>query len=377
MKRFMLCIAVSIGLIGCTPQEETAVKAKSAQPAGDIVAGKTVAEQFCKGCHGLDGRGTAPAIPNLAAQVERYLAESIAEYKGGKRTHAALKDMTARLSDADVRNVVAYYASLPPLATAAGNVPLLFPYERGKALAAPCASCHGADGNSTTPGTPSLAGQQPQYFISAIQEYHQGDRLIPEMRPFLRGAGKLELESLALYFASQTRTPRAAPAVGDPAAGEPLTGLCAGCHGIRGISMDSATPTLAGQDAQYLAAATRAYGKTRRHQIMEAQVGRLSQSDILNIAAYYAVQKPSAAAQGEGLVNQLADKCNRCHGETVDNPAMAVPKLGGQDKDYLVMALRAYRDDRRESSTMHRMSMPFSDAVIEGVAALYANQPAR
>jgi len=76
-------------------------------------------------------------------------------------------------------------------------------------------------------------------------------------------------------------------------------------------------------------------------------------------------------------VNQLADKCNRCHGAAVDNPAMAVPKLGGQDKDYLVMALRAYRDDRRESSTMHRMSMPFSDAVIEGVAALYANQPAR
>ncbi|MGZ8203681.1 MAG: c-type cytochrome [Burkholderiales bacterium] len=377
MKRFMLCIAVSVGLAACGPQEQTADKAKAVQPAGDVVAGKAVADKFCKGCHGLDGRGTAPAIPHLAAQRERYLAESIAEYKEGKRTHAALKDMTAHLSDADVRNAVAYYASLPPLATPEGKAPLVFPYERGRTLAAQCASCHGPDGNSATPGTPSLAGQQPQYFIAAIQEYHQGDRLLPAMRPFLRGAGKLELESLALYFASQTPAQRPAPAVGDPAAGEPLTGSCAGCHGIRGISMDSATPTLAGQEPQYLAAATRAYGKTRRHPIMEAQVSKLSERDILNIAAYYAVQKPSPAAKGEGLVNQLAEKCNRCHGETVENTAMVVPKLSGQDKDYLVMALRAYRDDRRESSTMHRMSLPFSDAIIDGIAALYANQPAR
>jgi cytochrome c553 len=61
----------------------------------------------------------------------------------------------------------------------------------------------------------------------------------------------------------------------------------------------------------------------------------------------------------------------------VQNPALAVPKLSGQDKDYLVMALRAYRDDRRESSTMHRMSLPYSDSIIESIAALYASQPPR
>jgi len=41
------------------------------------------------------------------------------------------------------------------------------------------------------------------------------------------------------------------------------------------------------------------------------------------------------------------------------------------------MALRAYRDDRRESSMMHRMSLPYSDSIIESIAALYASQPAR
>jgi cytochrome c553 len=61
----------------------------------------------------------------------------------------------------------------------------------------------------------------------------------------------------------------------------------------------------------------------------------------------------------------------------VDNATLAVPKISGQDKDYLAMALRAYRDDRRESSTMHNMSLPYSDAVIESVSSYYASEPAR
>lgn len=46
-----------------------------------------------------------------------------------------------------------------------------------------------------------------------------------------------------------------------------------------------------------------------------------------------------------------------------------------KDKDYLVKALRAYRDDRRESTTMHKMSLPHGDSIIESIAADYAGQP--
>lgn len=364
-------------VLGCgEKQRETASAPARIQP-GDAAAGKAVAERNCKGCHGMDGKGAAPAIPNLAAQRERYLLESIREYKEGKRIHAALKDMTEHMTEADVRNVAAYYASLPPVAHAAKELELLSPYDKGKAQAAACAGCHGADGNSTTSGTPSLAGQQPHYFVAAIQEYHQGERRTPEMRSMLRGASKMQLESLALYYASQTPAQRPAPPFGDPAAGEPLTGVCGGCHGSRGISNDAATPTLAGQDPQYLVAAISAYGKTRRHEVMEGQIAKLSDRDVQNIAAYYAIQKALPAEKGQGLVQQLAEKCNRCHGSGAENPAVAVPKISGQDKDYLVMALRAYRDDRRESSAMHRMSLPFSDAIIDSIAALYATQPAR
>ncbi|MGZ5091275.1 MAG: c-type cytochrome [Burkholderiales bacterium] len=375
MKSLMLGVLLSVVLIGCTGKEEPATKAPSEkQPAADIVAGKAVAESYCKGCHGLDGGGAAPAIPHLAGQGDRYLVVSLKEYFDRKRSHAALRDMAGRMSEADMRNVAAYYASLPPIAASSGkNAQPVFPYERGKTHAAACAKCHGEDGNSKIPGTPSLAGQQPRYLVTAIEEYHRGDRE-GTMKSILRGANKLELESLALYFASQTPAQRSAASFGDAAAGEPLSAMCGGCHGSHGASTDAATPTLAGQDGAYLVKAIKAYRKTRHHEVMERQVANLSDKDIENLAAFYVVQKSQPAEKGEHLIRDLAEKCNRCHGPGIDNPAMAIPKISGQDKEYLTMALRAYRDDRRESSTMHKMSLPFSDAVIESLAALYASE---
>ena len=377
MKTFILGIALSVALIGCTEKQDSTGKAAAGKQAGgDVSAGKTIAERDCKTCHGLDGKGVAPAIPHLAAQRERYLIASLAEYKEGKRTHAALRDLTKNMSDADMRNIAAYYASQPPLVNAAAtDVKHSSPYEQGKKLAAPCAKCHGEDGNAKVPGTPTLAGQQPHYLVAAIQEYHQGDRATAAMKAMLPDASTLELENLALYFATQTPVQRAAPAHGDAQAGEPLTAMCGGCHGSHGVSVDSATPSLAGQDPQYLVKATKAYRTTRKNWGMQRYVAGLGDKDIDNVAAFYAAQQPKAADKVPSSTQELAEKCNRCHDP--ENPGMVAPKMRGQDKDYLVMALRAYRDDKRESTTMHRMSFPYSNAIIESLATWYASQPAK
>jgi cytochrome c553 len=367
-----LALGLSLALAGCTDEK----KPPAQQAAADIPAGKAFAEKECKGCHGLDGKGTAPAIPHLAAQSERYLFASLTAYREGKRTHAALKDMTKQMSDADLRNVSAFYAGLPPVAvTPVGDAQQGLPYEKGKALAAPCAKCHGEDGNSQAPGTPSLAGQQPRYFVTALQEYLAGERKKSPMHPMLPGFSKLDMENLALYFASQSPAKRTAPSVGDPAAGEPLTAVCGGCHGAHGVSSDTATPSLAGQDAQYLLEAIKAYRTTRKRESMRAYVAGLKDTEIENIAAFYSVQEAKASERGQTIIKDLTEKCARCHAPGVDNPALAIPKINGQDRDYLVMALRAYRDDRRESTTMHKMSLPYGDSVIESVATYYASQP--
>jgi cytochrome c553 len=378
MKTLLLGLLLSVALAGCSEKtDQGATSAQPKQPAGDAAAGKTIAERDCRACHGLDGRSTAPAIPNLAAQPERYLVESLNAYREGRRVHAVLRDLTGHMSAADVRNVAAYFASLPPLAPSPAKTAPPLPYERGKALAQPCAKCHSEDGNSRKPGIPSLAGQQPNYFVVAVQEYLDAERKRSPMHALLPRLSKAELESVALYFASQTPAQRAAPPFGDPVAGEPLSAVCSGCHGFHGVSSDAATPNLAGQDPMYLLQATKAYRTTRKRENMRAYVASLSDRDIENIAAFYTVQKSRPAEKGQTIVQDLTEKCNRCHGPDVQNAAMAIPKLSGQDKDYLVMALRAYRDDRRESSTMHRMSLPYSDSLIESIATLYSSQPPR
>jgi cytochrome c553 len=379
MRLLTLGIVLSVVLFGCGEKESPAPKAKAEkQIAADVAAGKIFAERECKSCHGLDGRSVAPAIPHLAAQRERYLTESIKAYREGKRPHAALKEMAGRMSEADVRNVAAYYAGLAPVAGAPGKDPLpASPYESGKALAAACAKCHNEDGNSTTPGVPSLAGQQPRYLVVAIQEYLHKERKAAPMHALLPGLKKLELENLALYFASQTPAQRAAPAAGDPVAGEPLSGVCGGCHGTRGMSTDSATPSLAGQDATYLVDAIKAYRTTRKRESMRMYVTGLSDKDIASIAAFYSVQKSRPAEKGQTIVQDLTEKCERCHGAAAENTTMVVPRIRGQDRDYLVKALRAYRDDRRESTMMHKMSLPYGDSIIESISSYYSAQPAK
>ena len=379
MKHLMLGIVLSVALLGCSDKQESTTKATpEKQAAADLSAGKVFVERECKGCHGLDGKSAAAAIPHLAGQRERYLLAALKAYKEGKRIHAALKDMAAHMSEADMRNVAAYYSGLPPVASVpVKDAQLQSPYERGQALSAACAKCHGADGNSMIPGTPSLAGQQPRYFFVAVEEYLNRERKKSPMHSMLPGLSKLDIESLALYFASQTPVPRATPAAGEPAAGEPLTAVCGGCHGSHGVSTDTATPSLAGQDARYLVDAIKAYRTTRKRENMRLYVTGLSNKDIQDIAAFYAVQKSRPAEQGQAIVQDLTEKCNRCHGADIDNPVMAIPKINGQDRDYLIMALRAYRDDKRESTTMHKMSLPYSDSIIESVASYYANQSSK
>ncbi len=233
MRYLLLSVVLSAALAGCTEKSEPTPKSSAAgkaapmattpaekPSAGDAAAGKAVAERECKACHGLDGKGVAPGIPHLAAQRDRYLLLALTEYKDVKRTHAALRELAGRLNPTELRNVVAYYASQPPPSPASGKDSKQATLaEKGKALASACEKCHGEEGNSTTPGVPSLAGQQPHYLVTAIQEYHRGDRGTAAMKAILRDASRLELESLALYFASRTPAQRSAPSRGDPAAG--------------------------------------------------------------------------------------------------------------------------------------------------------------
>ncbi len=79
--------------------------------AGDVAAGKAKS-MMCAACHGTTGVSAVPMYPNLAGQKEMYLAKQLKDFKSGKRNDPTMKGMAAPLSDADIANLAAYYASL-------------------------------------------------------------------------------------------------------------------------------------------------------------------------------------------------------------------------------------------------------------------------
>ena len=82
----------------------------AAQAAGDAQAGKAKAGS-CAGCHGANGEGKKP-YPAIAGKSEGELVQALQDYKSGKRANPMMKSFATPLSDQDMANLAAYYASL-------------------------------------------------------------------------------------------------------------------------------------------------------------------------------------------------------------------------------------------------------------------------
>jgi cytochrome c553 len=367
MNKILTGIAVLLCLGACSRDPEPS------KPAVDINAGKAFVAANCSACHTPDGRGKTAEIPNLAAQSAEYLVEAMHAYREGIRHHAALQDLIAGFSEADIRNIAGYFASLPPVEPAPAATEGDTAYQEGATVAAACTACHGDRGISNNPGIPSLAGQQPAYLMVSTQEYASGSRGHAEKEEMLRGLGEVDIEKMALYFAAQAPELRDPPPFGDVQAGEPLTAVCGSCHGASGVSQDALIPNLAGQEPSYLVNAIKAYRSNERSH--EDMVTDKSDGEIESIAAYYSVQAASSLTESGEQLDQAIAKCERCHGQALGESAMVVPSLGGQQQEYLFRVMKQYRDDDRGSSMMHKMSFGYSDELLEEIAAYYATHP--
>ena len=83
----------------------------SAATAGNPAAGQGKT-RACVTCHGVDGMSRLPSAPNLAGQNEWYLAKQLRDYRSGKRTHQIMSIVAKNLSDADIDDFAAWYASI-------------------------------------------------------------------------------------------------------------------------------------------------------------------------------------------------------------------------------------------------------------------------
>lgn len=106
MPRYTASIAIALLALSATP----------ALGAGNPAAGKEKS-QSCAACHGEDGNGTNTQYPRLAGQHESYLYHSLKTYKSGERQNAVMAGMVSSLSDQDMQDLAAYFASQEGLET--------------------------------------------------------------------------------------------------------------------------------------------------------------------------------------------------------------------------------------------------------------------
>ena len=350
--------------------------------AADVADGKRIAQASCSGCHGANGISGIKDVPHLAGQRPAYLYLELKAYQSGARAVSAMADTVKPLSDDALVKLAAYYASLDPAQPAAGGKQAPAkpdPAQAGKLAAASCAGCHGDAGISKMPGTPSLVGLDPKYLVAAMKAYKSGQRKNDTMKSMLAAATDADLTNIALYYALQKPARASTPAAGDQAAGKAAAAACAGCHGDKGVSGNPAIPSLAGQDAQYLAAALHEYKDgSRSDETMKGLAASLDDPSAKNLAAFYANLQPQPTNVRKPLTTaEWTQRCDRCHGVSGNSTDPRLPSLASQRLDYLEKVLHAYRTGERKSPQMAAMSEGLTEADVENLAAYYAGQRAR
>ena len=148
----------------------------------DLAKGQATATAVCAACHTADGSRGSPANPILQGQHPEYLAKQLAEFKSGKRDNAIMKGMSAILSDDDMVNVSAFYASKqakPGFAKSKDLVALGEKIYRGgiaERSVPACSGCHSPSGAGIPSQYPRMAGQHADYTEAQLIAFRGGVR---------------------------------------------------------------------------------------------------------------------------------------------------------------------------------------------------------
>ncbi len=196
MNKLLIALLVSVGITGV------------AQAAGDAAAGQAKTA-ICAACHGVDGNSAVGNFPKLAGQNESYLLKQLKDIQSGERQVVEMTGMLNGLSEQDLENISAYFASnnVQPGAAKADLVEAGEKIYRGgiqsKGVAA-CTACHGPSGEGIeSAGYPQLAGQHAQYTEAQLKNFRVESRMNDPQRMMRDIAAKLsdkEIQAVSSYI---------------------------------------------------------------------------------------------------------------------------------------------------------------------------------
>lgn len=196
IKKYVFGVLLAAGLSG-------GALAQGSAAAGE---GKVA---VCVACHGQTGNDSLlPAVPKLGGQGEKYLLKQLQEIKSGVRQVPLMNGILDNLSERDLADVAAFYASQPqPLGAVEEAKRALGEklYRAGDANigVAACTACHAPNGKgNATAGYPSLSGQDVAYTEAQLKAFRDGERTndaAQVMRDIAARLNDREIAALASY----------------------------------------------------------------------------------------------------------------------------------------------------------------------------------
>ena len=174
----------------------------------DLAKGEATATNVCSACHTKDGSRGSPANPIIQGQHPEYLVKQLTEFKSGKRANAIMSGMAATLTDADMKNVAAFYAGKTAKPGFAKNKELVALGEKiyrggiADRMIPACAGCHSPTGAGIPAQYPRLAGQHADYTEAQLIAFRGGVR--KNSLPMTGVAAKMndrEIKAVADYIA--------------------------------------------------------------------------------------------------------------------------------------------------------------------------------
>ena len=186
--------------------------AAQALAAADVAAGREKAK-VCTPCHGENGVSTTPGIPSLAGQQDQFIQWQLVFFRSGRRPNPVMVPIVADLTDADIRNLGAYFASLRYFASVTpAEAPDVALTAHGKTVADRhrCASCH-RDNFRGERAAASIAGQREDYLVKALTDYRSTARPSTGVAAMNEAAAPLtddDIAAVAHYVATLAPAPK-------------------------------------------------------------------------------------------------------------------------------------------------------------------------
>ena len=197
MNKLLVSLLLTFGIAGL------------AQAAGDAAAGQAKVA-VCAGCHGADGNSAAPNFPKLAGQGDCYLLKQMQDIKSGNRQVLEMTGILTNVSDQDMADMAAYFASQSMSVGAADPEKLELGqslYRGGKLPEGmpACTGCHAPNGaGNAAAGFPHLGGQHAQYVAKQLTDFREGARTNDgDTMPMRAVAAKLsnkDIEAISSYI---------------------------------------------------------------------------------------------------------------------------------------------------------------------------------